>query len=114
MSAADTVSEPGSQSSSNLLENLIIDSGAIIKGCGFDFHKVAKRFWTVQEVLAEIRDSKSLHLLETLPFELEIRVPSDKAMKAVAEFSRKTNDFAALSLTDLKLIALTYQFEVRD
>jgi RNA-binding protein NOB1 len=89
-----------------------IDSGAIIKGCGFDFHKVASRFWTVQEVLAEIRDSKSLHLLETLPFELEVRAPSEKAMKAVADFARKTNDFAALSLTDLKLIALTYQFEL--
>ena len=95
-----------------LLENMVIDSGAIIKGCGFDFHKVAKRFWTVQEVLAEIRDSKSLHLLETLPFELEVRTPSETAMKAVADFARKTNDFAALSLTDLKLIALTYQFEL--
>ena len=86
-----------------MLEHLVVDSGAIIKGCGFDFHKTAKRyeendmnlsspqhancvllvfsccvtcfdrFWTVQDVINEIRDKKSLHLLETLPFELEIR-----------------------------------------
>ena len=56
-----------------MLEHLVVDSGAIIKGCGYEFHKTSKRFWTVQDVVNEIRDSKSLHLLETLPFELEIR-----------------------------------------
>ena len=91
-----------------MLEHLVVDSGAIIKGCGFDFHKTAKRyeendmnhcsqlpahcpfslislllvtcfdrFWTVQDVINEIRDKKSLHLLETLPFELEIRYVLD-------------------------------------
>ena len=58
----------------SMLEHLIVDSGAIIKGCGYEFHKTSKRFWTVQDVINEIRDSKSLHLLETLPFELEIRL----------------------------------------
>ena len=56
-----------------MLEHLVVDSGAIIKGCGYEFHKTSKRFWTIQDVVNEIRDSKSLHLLETLPFELEIR-----------------------------------------
>ena len=56
-----------------MLKHLVVDSGAIIKGCGYEFHKTSKRFWTVQDVVNEIRDSKSLHLLETLPFELEIR-----------------------------------------
>ena len=97
-----------------MLEHLVVDSGAIIKGCGFDFHKTSKRFWTVQDVVNEIRDKKSLHLLETLPFELEVRVPSDTAMRAVADFARKTGDFAALSLTDLRVLALTYQLEVEE
>ena len=65
-----------------MLEHLVVDSGAIIKGCGYEFHKTSKRFWTVQDVVNEIRDSKSLHLLETLPFELEIR--SAKAFEAVS------------------------------
>ena len=66
----------------DMLEHLVVDSGAIIKGCGYEFHKTSKRFWTVQDVVNEIRDSKSLHLLETLPFELEIR--SAKALKLSA------------------------------
>ena len=33
-------------------------------------------------------------------------------MRAVADFSRKTGDFAALSLTDLRVLALTYQLEL--
>ena len=63
-----------------MLEHLIVDSGAIIKGCGYEFHKTSKRFWTVQDVINEIRDSKSLHLLETLPFELEIRWDSSSVL----------------------------------
>ena len=93
------------------LEVLVVDSGAIIRGHGTNFHRHAKRFVTVQEVLSEVRDSKSRDLLSSLPYELEIRSPSDEAMAAVAQFSRKSGDFAALSLTDLKLIALTYTLE---
>lgn len=94
-----------------LLKALVIDSGAIIRGHGTNFHRRSERFVTVQEVLEEIRDSKSRDLLASLPYELEVRSPSDDAMQAVAAFARKSGDFAALSLTDLKLIALTYTIE---
>jgi rRNA maturation endonuclease Nob1 len=50
--------------------------------------------------------------LNNLPFELHVRSPSESAMRAVAAFAKKTGDFAALSMTDLKLLALTYTFEV--
>lgn len=94
------------------LEHLVVDSGAIIKGCGFGFHNVAKNFWTIPEVLDEIRDEKSRNLLMRLPFTLETKIPSDDAMAFVSDFARKCGDYSALSLTDLKLIALTYQLEV--
>jgi rRNA maturation endonuclease Nob1 len=38
-----------------------------------------------------------------LPYELEYRQPSAQAMKVVTEFSRKTGDYASLSVTDLKV-----------
>lgn len=40
-----------------------------------------QNFWTVPEVVAEIRDKKARHNLDTLPFELKLREPSDEAMK---------------------------------
>lgn len=93
------------------LEHLVIDAGAIISGQGFGYFNAAKKFWSVREVIDEIRDSKARHFLSTLPFEIEIRAPSDRAMKAVAEFAKKTGDLAQLSLNDLKILALTYDLE---
>jgi RNA-binding protein NOB1 len=67
---------------------------------------------TIQEVLHEIRDPKSRAFLETLPYSFDIRSPSDESMKFVANFAKKSGDFAALSLTDLKLISLAHTLEI--
>lgn len=40
-----------------------------------------QNFWTTPEVVAEIRDKKARQHLESLPFELKLREPSDEAMK---------------------------------
>lgn len=93
------------------LEYIVIDTGAIIRGQSFTLLNFAYKICTIKEVINEIRDSKSRALLENLPYEIEIMTPSDKAMKSVADFCRKTGDFAALSLTDMKLIALMYTLE---
>lgn len=90
--------------------HLVVDSGAIIKGT--NLAALAEHFWTVPDVLNEIRDKKSRALLERLPFTLETREPSAEAMAAVVSFSRKTGDFSYLSLTDLRVMALAYQLEV--
>ena len=42
---------------------------------------VPQNFWTVPEVISEIRDKKARHHLESLPFELKLREPSSEAMK---------------------------------
>lgn len=109
---ADLDREFQSPNESKLLEYLVVDSGAIIRGHGMSFPKLAKKIVTVQEVLVEIRDSKARQFLEALPYDIDIRSPSDEAMRAIAQFSKKTGDFAALSLTDIKLMALLYSLEV--
>eukprot|EP01039_Chlorochromonas_danica_P002877 gene2877-3141_t len=93
------------------LEYLIIDSNAIIRGLGLDLYGKAKHIVTIPEVLAEIRDSKAKEQLERLPFELEFRNPSPEMCGKVANFARTTGDYAALSKTDLKLIALSCMLE---
>lgn len=96
------------------MDHLVVDSGAIIKGVTHSYYKTGLKMWTVSEVLAEIRDSKSRDILLALPFELEIRTPSEKSMMTVSSFTRKTGDFSALSLCDLKVLALTYDIELEN
>ncbi|CAM9780980.1 unnamed protein product, partial [Scytosiphon promiscuus] len=93
------------------LTHLVIDSGAIIKGAGMTLSSAAENFWTVPEVVAEIRDKKARHHLQALPFELKLREPSDEAMKFAASFARQTGDLRSLSRVDLRVIALTYMLE---
>eukprot|EP00752_Nemacystus_decipiens_P001421 g1401.t1 len=93
------------------LTHLVVDSGAIIKGAGMTLASAAENFWTIPEVVAEIRDKKARHHLESLPFELKLREPSDEAMKFASSFARQTGDFRSLSRVDLRVIALTYMLE---
>ncbi len=61
--------------------------------------------------MTEIKDSKARRFVASLPVELKTRDPSEKDMAAVVSFSRLTGDFQFLSLTDLRVMALTYMFE---
>ncbi|TMW58513.1 hypothetical protein Poli38472_010072 [Pythium oligandrum] len=100
---------PAAASAKKKVLHLVVDSGAIIKGT--NLAPLAENFWTVPDVVAEIRDKRARAILDALPFTLQTREPSAEAMKAVANFSRKTGDFASLSLTDLRVMALTYMLE---
>jgi len=86
-----------------------VDAVAVIKGIHLE--RLGKEFWTVSEALKEIRDVAARKLMQTFPFELKTREPSETAMKAVVAFSKKIGEYSALSPTDLKLLALTYMFE---
>ncbi|KAL7473392.1 hypothetical protein ACHAXS_013844 [Conticribra weissflogii] len=106
---------------------LVIDSGAIIKQTAFThLHTAARHFYTVPAVLSEIRDARSRAHLEQFQLrlqslgsggdgstsqQLETRTPSQRAVKAVSEFARKTGDYAQLSGVDLQVLALLYDLE---
>merc|ERR1719223_453151 len=91
---------------------LVVDSGAIIKHSGFStLHNASKRYFTTQGVYDEIRDSKAREHLENLPFDLEIREPTSEGLTKVIEFSKKTGDYASLSIVDLHVLALLYDLE---
>lgn len=99
-------------SSTKTLEYLVLDAGALIRGHGLILYSKAKKIITVPDVIAEIKDSKSRDLLAKLPFEIEERMPSQSSINTVAQFAKKTGDFAAISKTDLRLIALTHMLEL--
>ncbi|KAJ1455049.1 Nin one binding Zn-ribbon like-domain-containing protein [Pelagophyceae sp. CCMP2097] len=94
--------------------HLVLDANALIRGRATTLASIAREFVTVPEVLAEIRDPQSRAALNALPFELKTREPSDAAMQFVVDFARKTGDLRALSIVDLKVLALTYMVEVEE
>ena len=88
---------------------LVVDSGAIIKHSAFStLHNAAGSYYTVPAVLDEIRDAKAREHLDNLPFELQTRVPTAEAMKAMSDFSRLTGDYRSLSSVDMQVLALLY------
>jgi rRNA maturation endonuclease Nob1 len=93
------------------LQHVVIDSGAVIHGGAARLVHSAENFWTVSAVIAEIRDKKARHYLDTLPYEIKLREPSEEAMAFAVGFARKTGDLRSLSRVDLSVIALTYQLE---
>jgi len=114
-------SEPKSKPSTNTPKNaqynsVVVDTNAIIKGAGLTrllpSTKNLQSFYTVPGVFQEIVDKKAKQHLENLPFQLISREPSAKAIKAIADFAKKTGDYRELSLVDLHILALTYDLDV--
>ncbi|PKC75823.1 hypothetical protein RhiirA1_387000 [Rhizophagus irregularis] len=91
-------------------KRLVIDSGPLIKG--INVRAFAEKIYTIPEVISEIRDKHSRDFLNQISFDLQIKVPSDEALREVVNFSKKTGDFASLSAVDLRVLALTYMLEV--
>ncbi|KAG0132066.1 Nin one binding Zn-ribbon like-domain-containing protein [Tuber indicum] len=96
------------------IDTLVIDAGPLIRN---DFttsilNRVGKLYST-PAVIAEIRDVATRSRLETtwLPL-LALRTPKSESVKVVSDFAKKTGDFPVLSVTDLQLLALTYELEV--
>jgi len=92
------------------VERLVLDSATFIKQAKVE--AIGKEFFTTPEVIKEIRDSKARAFLASFPFEIKERDPSPTAFKAVVDFSKETGDYTYLSLTDLKVLALTYTLEM--
>ncbi|KAL0635992.1 20S-pre-rRNA D-site endonuclease nob1 [Maublancomyces gigas] len=95
---------------------LVIDAGPLIKSTSVDSLLArAKKVYTTPAVIAEIRDAATRSRLETtwLPF-IQLRTPKPASVSVVSDFAKRTGDFAVLSVTDLQLLALTYELEVEE
>eukprot|EP00658_Telonema_sp_P-2_P085324 TRINITY_DN9705_c0_g1_i5.p1 TRINITY_DN9705_c0_g1~~TRINITY_DN9705_c0_g1_i5.p1 ORF type:complete len:448 (+),score=83.14 TRINITY_DN9705_c0_g1_i5:195-1538(+) len=90
-------------------EVLVIDTGGIVKGA--HLQNLGDKFITIPDVLREVRDKKSRAWLDALPYQLELREPSDEAWDAVSAFAAKTGDLRALSRVDLRVLALSWMME---
>uniref|UniRef100_A0A914W4T8 RNA-binding protein NOB1 n=1 Tax=Plectus sambesii TaxID=2011161 RepID=A0A914W4T8_9BILA len=92
------------------VKHLVVDSVGFIK-CA-NLQSMGENVYTLEDVVAEIRDAATRQRLQVLPYELVMKQPNQESLKAVTDFAKKTGDFASLSATDLKVLALTYMLEV--
>ncbi|KAL9054092.1 MAG: hypothetical protein Q9162_004349 [Coniocarpon cinnabarinum] len=91
---------------------LILDAGPIIKNTPSVSTLLAKsqKLVTLPSVVAEFRDEQTrIRVESTLKPFLLIRDPRPESVKHVADFARRTGDYAVLSGTDLKVAALAYE-----
>jgi len=93
-----------------MAEILVVDSGGFLKNA--PLRDLGDTIVTLQDVVEEIRDKETRQRLQVLPYELSMKQPSSQALKIVADFAKKTGDYASLSATDLKVLAVTYDLEL--
>ncbi|KAG0049556.1 Nin1 binding protein [Gryganskiella cystojenkinii] len=91
--------------------SLVLDTSPFLRGGATKLRALADKFFTIPEVLNEIRDKQARNDLAMLPFDIQVINPNESSVRAVAAFARKTGDYAVLSATDLRVLALTYQLE---
>lgn len=94
------------------IKYLVVDTSAFIKN--EQLQNVAEEMFTVQGVLDEIKNDKQLSRLAVLPYNLKVREPFPENLRYMQEFAKKTGDYATLSLTDLTVMALTYELEKQE
>lgn len=92
-------------------KTIVLDSGAFITGAKIDRFGPEVRYYTIPEVLAEIKDEKTKRVVETFPYKIEQRQVSAESMRVVSDFAKKTGDLYSLSVPDLKVLALAYMLE---
>lgn len=96
------------------VHTVVLDAGPLLKNEPTVSTLIGQceNLFTVPSVVAEIRDENARSRIETtlLPF-LTIKSPSERSLRFVTNFSRKTGDLTVLSKTDLLCLALTYEVE---
>jgi len=79
--------------------SLVLDSAPLIKRV--NLFPMAQKFYTIPEVIAEIRDKQAREQLENSLVDIQVKIPSEEALNAVIKFAKKTGDLATLSKTYL-------------
>ncbi|KAH9259136.1 hypothetical protein BASA81_002756 [Batrachochytrium salamandrivorans] len=95
---------------------IVLDTSAFLKSETEMLRKLCNNLWTIEEVLAEVRDESSRSHMDfaLITSNVRVRRPKPESMDFVVAFSKKTGDFPALSKTDLMVLALTHELRGHD
>jgi len=87
----------------------VVDTGPLIKGK--DIRSLGSDFYTIPQVISEVRDKHARALLSLRLEEIKITEPTEEDVAYVIEFARKTGDVRSLSNVDISVIALACKLE---
>ncbi|KAK9472823.1 Nin one binding Zn-ribbon like-domain-containing protein [Dipodascopsis tothii] len=94
------------------ISTLVLDAGPLITRGVSSLTPLAEKFFTTPLVYNEIRDEQARQNLALWGELLEVRQPQPKYVQIVSDFAKKTGDYSVLSVSDLHILALTYELEV--
>ncbi|THG98342.1 hypothetical protein EW026_g3836 [Hermanssonia centrifuga] len=97
-------------------KNLVLDAGPLLSLS--PLRGLAEAFYTVPQVLDELKDKRAREHFEKLGLSAGVRIqvqsPDSASLAHVIQFAKKTGDYSVLSTADLCVLALTYALEQRE
>lgn len=90
---------------------LVLDSSCFISFFKFSIINKTSHFYTVPNVLTEIKDETSRQILSLYENKIIVQMPKQSYIQEIISFSKKTGDYEILSITDIHLLALTYELQ---
>jgi RNA-binding protein NOB1 len=94
---------------SNKIRDLVVDTGAFLRNS--PLQNYGENIYTCPEVLDEVKSKWAKDQLQVLPYEIKVKEADEEDLDFVIRFAKKTGDFASLSRTDLKVVALAVHME---
>ncbi|KAI0941324.1 hypothetical protein AcV7_002928 [Taiwanofungus camphoratus] len=103
-------------SSKPACRNLVLDAGPLLSLS--PLRGLAETFYTVPQVLDELKDKRAREHFERLGLSAGVRIevqgPDSASLAHVIQWAKKTGDYSVLSHADLCVLALTYGLDVRE
>ncbi|KAG6830322.1 hypothetical protein H0H92_001257 [Tricholoma furcatifolium] len=96
--------------SSARCKNLVLDAGPLLSLS--PLRGLAETYYTVPQVLTELKDKRARDHFEQLGLlsgvNVKVQSPDGASLAHVIQWAKKTGDYSVLSLADLSVLALTY------
>ncbi|KAG9317376.1 Nin one binding Zn-ribbon like-domain-containing protein [Chiua virens] len=97
-------------------KNLVLDSGPLLSLS--PLRGLADNYFTVPQVLDELKDKRAREHFEQLGLSTGVRVtirnPDPTSLAQVIHFAKKTGDYAVLSHPDICVLALTHTLQLEE
>lgn len=105
-----------SSSANPACKHLVLDAGPLLSLS--PLRGLAETYYTVPQVLDELKDKRAREHFERLGLSAGVRIqiqgPDSASLAHVIRFAKKTGDYSVLSHADLCILALTYALDVRE